>query len=118
MPRKLLSLSSGFRSHGGTSTLSGETMIVGWASISMKRAPPLPRCVPSRTRPLRIADNHLFDNGIRIEGTLGANVKCRVADNEFTHVGLELYLGPDTHDCISTDIRSFVDLGKNNRVSR
>src|SRR6266481_5060557 len=28
MPRKLLSLSSGFRSHGGTSTLSGATMIV------------------------------------------------------------------------------------------
>ena len=67
---------------------------------------------------MRIADNQFLDQGIVIEGTLGSNVKCRVDDNEFQHVQLELYLGPATHDCVARDINSYVDLGKNNHVTR
>jgi hypothetical protein len=67
---------------------------------------------------VRIADNRFFDNGIVLEGTMGANVKCRILENEFIHVELELYLGPRTHDCVATDVTKYVDLGKNNRVSR
>ena len=67
---------------------------------------------------VRIADNQFFDQGIVIEGTLGSNVKCRIDDNEFQHVQLQLYLGPATHDCVARDINSYVDLGKNNHVTR
>src|SRR5262249_15913627 len=59
-----------------------------------------------------------FDGGpIVLEGSFHEDVRCRVRENEFSDLpddGLELFLGPGTHDCRVNDVSNYIDQGTNN----
>ena len=64
-----------------------------------------------------VAGNLFEQNGVYVEGTLGSRVRCSVIANDFgASVSPDVFLGPNTHDCLVVGTGDVEDHGTNNHV--
>jgi hypothetical protein len=94
----------------------GNHVSAGWFGLDQYDVCLGPVCGVSSST-LTVAGNHFEKAGVRLEGTLGSRVRCALVANDFApDVSPDVFLGPDTHDCLVVGTPDVEDHGTHNRI--